>query len=206
MTDSASPRQRGSRELWLDAAYDLLIQGGIDAVKIMPLAKQLNLTRTGFYWYFKDIAELHDAMIQRWEDINTGNLVARCTAEADTICEALFNLTDCWLDRTLFDSELDLAIRNWARIDPELQKRLNAADRLRIKAVTEMFLRFGYSLEQAEVRGMTVIYTQIGYISMQVEENREERLRRVQHYVELFASVSPQPDDIARFTRRHGIG
>ena len=42
MTNQALPRQRGSKEFWLSGAYDLLISGGIEAVKIKPMAKQLN--------------------------------------------------------------------------------------------------------------------------------------------------------------------
>jgi len=170
--NTSSTRQRGSKDLWLNAAYNLLILEGIDAVKIMPLAKKLNLTRTGFYWFFDDIAELHSAMIGRWESKNTGHLVDRCNAQASNICEALFNLMDCWLDQTLFDAPLDLAIRNWARVDTALGYRLNEADNRRIDAVVGMFTRHGFSAEQADVRGLTVIYTQIGYISMDVKETR----------------------------------
>ena len=36
---------RGSREGWLEAGYRALIDSGIDAVKILPLAKRLNLTQ-----------------------------------------------------------------------------------------------------------------------------------------------------------------
>ena len=203
MTNDVLPRQRGSKESWLNAAYELLISGGIEAVKIMPIAKRLNLTRTGFYWYFNDIAELHSAMIQRWETKNTDSLIERCNADAANICEALFNLMDCWFDTRLFDAQLDLAIRNWARVDANLQKRLSDSDKMRIGAVTNIFRRFGFSNTQADVRGMTVIYTQIGYISMQVTEDRQERLFRVQNYVELFAGVHPSDHDTENFTQRH---
>lgn len=202
MNAPSSP-QRGSKGLWLNAAYELLISEGIDAVKIMPLAKVLNLSRTGFYWFFKDIAELHGKMVQRWESKNTGNLVERCDLEALSICEALFNLMDCWLDPTLFDAPLDLAIRNWARVDPDLGQRIREADNKRIDAVARMFARHGFSNEQADVRSLTVIYTQIGYISMQVTENKAERLARVQHYVELFANVRPTACEVQRFLARH---
>lgn len=201
--DASSSRQRGSKELWLNAAYELLISEGIDAVKVMPLAKRLNLTRTGFYWFFEDIAELRRAMVERWESKNTGNLIDRCNVDASNISEALFNLMDCWLDPTLFDARLDLAIRNWARVDTDLQRRLSEADSQRINAVAAMFTRHDFSSEQADVRSLTVIYTQIGYISMQVEENRDERLARVQHYVELFAGVRPLADDVEEFLNRH---
>ena len=142
-------------------------------------------------------------MIRRWEDRNTGNLVARCEAYADSICEAMFNLFDCWLDDALFDARLDLAIRNWARNDAALQARLDRADTRRIEAVAAMFRRFGFSAAQAEVRSLTVIYTQIGYISMQIAEDRLARLARMPDYVEVFTGQAPTETEIARFESRH---
>ena len=201
--NTSPSRQRGSKELWLDAAYEMLVSDGIDAVKVMALAKKLNLTRTGFYWFFTDLDELHSTIIIRWESQNTGNLVDRCNMEASNICDALFNVMDCWLDPSLFDARLDLAIRNWARVAPDLQRRLGDADRARIDAVACMFRHHGFSIEQAEVRSLTVIFTQIGYISMQVEEDRRERLARVQHYVEIFAGTVPALKDVDCFLARH---
>jgi len=206
MSKSAPSRPRGSRELWLDAALDLLVSNGIEAVKIMPLARAVDQTRTGFYWYFKDLGALHDAMVDTWEARNTGQIQARCTAPAQSINQAIFNLMDCWLDPALFDARLDLAIRNWARNDAALARRLDAADNARIAAVRDMFLRFGYSGEQADVRSLTVIYTQVGYISMEVEEDAPARLARVPHYVEMFSGQRPEPGDMAGFMARHHPG
>ncbi len=196
-------RQSGTKDLWLNAAYEVLISEGIDAVKVMSLAKQLNLTRTSFYWYFEDIAALHMEILTRWENQNTRNLVNRCNQDAPDICEALFNLMDCWLDSTLFDAPLDLAIRNWSRVNTDLQQKVSDADFRRTEAVTAMFARYGYTAEQAAVRGLTVIYTQIGYFSMRVKESKAERLARVPHYVELFAGVRPTDEDVGRFLKRH---
>lgn len=199
-------RPRGSRDIWLKAAYELLISDGIEAVKVMALARRLNLTRTGFYWFFKDIAELQREMVAVWESQNTDRLLAHCEKPADTICAALFHLMDCWLNPALFDAPLDLAIRNWARNDAGLQARVSEADRRRIEGVAGIFLHHGFSEAQAEVRGMTVIYTQIGYISMQVQEARAERHARVQQYVELFAGQRPTEREVQAFLARQPQG
>lgn len=203
MDTTSPPRQRGSEDIWLEAAYEVLTESGVEAVKVMSLAKRLGLTRTGFYWHFKDRDELLEAMIRRWEDKNTGNLIARAENYAESISEAMFNLFDCWLDDTLFDARLDLAIRNWARNDPKLQARLDQADRIRTDAVAAMFQRFGYSPAQAQVRSMTVIYTQIGYVSMHVAENWRDRIARMPNYVEVFTGHPPSSSDIKRFEARH---
>ena len=95
---------RGTPEVWLDAAYDLLVEGGVEAVKVMQLAEKLGLSRTSFYWHFPDREALLAGLLDRWQAKNTGNLVARCEAEAATISEAMLNLFDCWIDPALFDS------------------------------------------------------------------------------------------------------
>lgn len=205
MDGSNTQKPKGSEELWLKAAYEALCESGVEAVKVMPLAKRLGLTRTGFYWHFKDRDALLEAMVKRWEDKNTGNLVARCEAYAETICEAMFNLFDCWLDDALFDAPLDLAVRNWARNDPALQVRLDQADASRRDAIEAMYRRFGFTPVQAGVRAATVIYTQVGYISMQVEEDPNNRISRMPAYVEMYTDQTPSEGEMRRFLARHDM-
>jgi len=196
-------RQRGSENIWLDAAHAVLTESGVEAVKVMPLAKQLGLTRTGFYWHFADRDALLEAMVRRWEEKNTGNLIKQTKAFSESITEAMFNLFDCWVDAELFDSRLDLAIRNWARNEPGLQARLNKADKMRSAAVGAMFKKYGYSDAQADARSMSVMYTQIGYISMQVSENWDERIAKMPDYIEVFTGKVPALSEFERFKARH---
>ncbi|TKZ20524.1 TetR/AcrR family transcriptional regulator [Shimia litoralis] len=198
-----SPKHTVAEAAWLDAAYKLLTTQGVEAVKVMPLARMLGVSRTSFYWHFKSREALLEEMIRRWEEQNTGNLVARTEAYAESICEAMFNLFDCWLDSGLFDARLDLAVRNWARNDDALQLRLDEADKCRSGAIADMFKRFGYSDVQAEVRSMSIIYTQIGYISMQVTEDWHERIGRMPDYIKVFTGKYPSDSEIRRFWARH---
>ena len=203
MTKLESSKRQGAENAWLSAAYEVLTESGVEAVKVGVLSKKLGLTRSGFYWYFKDREALLDAMIARWDAKNTGNLIRQTEAYADTITEAMLNLFECWLDADLFDSRLDLAIRNWARNDPDLQRKIEHSDRLRARAIADMYRRFGFSDKQAEVRSMTVLYTQIGYISMQVSEELEERINRMPDYVEVYTDKKPSEREFARFKSKY---
>ncbi|WP_343207537.1 TetR/AcrR family transcriptional regulator [Aliiroseovarius lamellibrachiae] len=198
-------KPKGSVDLWLDAAFDLLIEGGVEAVKVMPLAKRLGLTRTGFYHHFDGREALLEALIARWEAKNTGNLVTQTQAYSETITEAMLNLQDCWLDTGLFDAKLDHAIRNWARHDVQLQPRVDAADATRKAAIQAMFERFGYPAEDAQIRTMAILYTQVGYISMEVTEDTKLRVARIPAYIKLFAGHAPTERELARFRARHGM-
>jgi AcrR family transcriptional regulator len=196
---------RGSETAWLDAAHHLLIESGVESVKIMALANQLALSRTSFYWHFSDREALLDALIKRWEKKNTGNLVARTQLYAESITEAILNLFDCWVDPGLFDARMDFAIRNWAHQSDKLKVILEKDDEERIRAIHAMFLYFGFSQAQAEVRAHTVYYTQIGYISMMVEESLAQRLKRIPAYIESFSGQLPTENELARFISRHPV-
>jgi len=195
---------RGSADLWVDAAYQLLLDGGVEAVKVMPLAKALGLSRTSFYWHFPDREALLEAIVARWEAKNTGNLVARCAAPAGSVCAAVFNLFDCWIDEDLFDSRLDLAIRNWAQNDDTLMPRVKAADAARLAAMRAMLERHGQSPAMAATRANTMIFTQVGYYSMRLGEAVADRLDRMPPYVEVFTGEVPTEAEIAEFFARHG--
>lgn len=196
---------RGSREVWLTAAYDALVDSGVDAVRILPLAKKLNLSRTSFYWFFADREALLATLLQSWRDRNTDGIRQRCGAYAETIAEAMLNVFDCWLDRSLFDSQFEFAVRSWALQSPEVAKEVEAADEARIGALKQMFVRFGYPEHPAEVRARTIYLVQIGYISMNTREDMEVRMKRMPDYVEIFTGQAPQRREMERFASRHGF-
>ena len=52
---------------------------------------------------------------------------------------------------------------------------------------------------------MAVIYTQIGYMAMNVLEPLEQRLERAPGYVELLSGKLPTKEETARFIARHTL-
>ncbi|MBW4024695.1 MAG: TetR/AcrR family transcriptional regulator [Proteobacteria bacterium] len=196
---------RGSRELWLTAAYDCLIDSGVDAVRIQAIGKRLDLSRTSFYWFFQDREALLDALLELWREKNIGNLIKQTAAYAGSIAEAILNLFDCWLDRTLFDSQLEFAVRSWALQSAQVGVEIVKADLARITAITGMFERFGFSATDADVRARTIYLTQIGYISMNTQEDLATRMKRIPYYVTIFTGSVVQPQELARFHARHSF-
>ncbi|WP_112798378.1 TetR/AcrR family transcriptional regulator [Rhizobium sp. SYY.PMSO] len=195
---------RGSQEGWLGAAYEALLESGVDSVKILPLAKKLNLSRTSFYWFFKDREELLAALVARWRDKNTGGIVRQSEAYAETLAEAMLNVFDCWLDEKLFDSKFEFAIRSWALQSEEILNEVQDADRMRVEALTRMFVRFGHPEITADVRARTTYLVQIGYISMQSRENIALRMKRIPEYIAIYTGQAPQQRELDRFFARHG--
>ncbi|MDH0616919.1 MULTISPECIES: TetR/AcrR family transcriptional regulator [unclassified Agrobacterium] len=195
---------RGSHEGWLEAAYQALLESGVDSVKILPLAKKLNLSRTSFYWFFRDREELLAALIARWREKNTGSIVRQSEAYAETLAEAMLNVFDCWLDSALFDSRFEFAVRSWALQSDEILAEVRKADEMRMAALSRMFVRFGHGENTADVRARTTYLVQIGYISMQSEEDVAVRMQRIPDYIAIYTGEMPQPRELDRFYARHG--
>jgi AcrR family transcriptional regulator len=195
---------RGSAEVWLDAAYEALIEGGVDAVRILPLASRLKIARTSFYWFFKDREALLAALADRWSGRNTGALVAATQAYAESEAEAMLNVIGAFIDPSAFDARFEFAVRSWALQSPEMTERVTVADQERIAGLTTMLERWGHGPLDAEVRARTIYLVQIGYISMRANETLAERMRRVPAYVEIYTGQAPRPREMARFHARFG--
>lgn len=203
--DCSENAQRGSQEIWIEAANETLVQSGVDAVRVAALAAKLKLSRASFYWFFRDRDQLLEELLDRWRNKNTGSLVRQCEAYAETIVEAMLNVTDCWFRKEMFDSRLEFAIRSWAIQSADLQAELHAADDIRASSIKRMLMRFGMHEEAADVRARSVYLIQIGYISSQTTEDLATRMKRIPEYVAMYTGVSPVRRELDRFYSRVGF-
>ena len=194
---------RGSAEMWLEGAHELLVDGGVEAVKIGPLAARLGMSRTSFYWHFADREALLAALIDRWQATNTAALLGRLDLPAAGITEAMLNLFDAWVDPGLFDSRAEFAMRTWALTDPAVARRLATEDERRIEALTALFRRHGYEETEAETRARTIYLTQVGYITLRPDEDFDRRMARIPAYVLTFTGKAPTAAETAAFVARH---
>lgn len=198
---SATPGHlKVTRQDWLDAATAVLIERGVDQVKILGLATRLKVSRSSFYWYFHDRKELLDALLARWQTTNTTAFLAACAEPAATITGAVCNLFRCFLDARLFDARLELAVREWSKRAPSVRRHVARADETRLAAIRDMFVRHGYGAEDAQVRSRILYYMQIGYYALSPHETLEARLKLVPAYLEGFTGRRPKASEIAAFT------
>ncbi|MEX3955467.1 TetR family transcriptional regulator [Trinickia sp. EG282A] len=205
MENSNADDARGSPERWLNAAYECLLDGGVESVRILPLAKKLNLSRTSFYWFFTDREALLEALLLRWKSKNTGNWIRQTEAYAESVCEAALNVFDCWFDDAIFDSRHEAAIRSWAQQSPAIAAEIADADANRIAALTRLFERFGYEPLTADVRARAMYLVQLGYVSMKTQEDMPVRMMRIAEYVEIFTGRRAKSRELQRFFARRGM-
>lgn len=189
-----------TRQDWLNVARNILIAEGISQVKILTISERLNVSRSSFYWYFKSRKELLSALLKDWEETNTAVLIAHCEKPARSICHAVCNLFNCFVDRELFDHLLDFGIREWSRRNKEVRAVIDSNDAKRVEAIAKMFVRFDYPADEADIRARVLYYMQIGYYALDLSETVEERLSRVPGYLYSFTGVMPELADIQTHT------
>ncbi len=203
MTDAARSEPpahtKVTREEWLQAALDTLIEDGVDRVKILNLATRLQVSRSSFYWYFKDRRELLDTLLDHWRQTNTRAIAEQAALPSQTITEGIIHVFRCWVDERLFDPRLDFAIREWARRSSRVRQILDAADDERVRVIAGLFERHGFEPTEAFVRARVLYFMQIGYYALDLGESLPQRQALARHYLKCFSGQDPRPEELTEF-------
>src|SRR5690606_22247704 len=109
----APSRIRFTKADWMNLAVEVLVTEGIDQVKAQSMAKRMGVARSSFYWFFPKIQDLHEELLEHWLTRNTGPIIERAMRPAPTVTRAVCNVFECWVDRDLFDPNLDIGVRLW---------------------------------------------------------------------------------------------
>ena len=192
---------RSTREDWLALSLETLIQSGIGGVKVLVMARQLKVSRSSFYWFFKSPEDLHQAMLDTWLERNTHPILQSAQAPSATINQAILKVFGCWVNPGLFDPRLDIAVRLWARSDTKVRAVVTRADAQRLEALQQMFARYGYSHADALVRARVLYFTQIGQYTLEIDEDIETRLTRAHTFAQVYSGEPVDPGDYQDFSR-----
>jgi len=156
-TRTKTPKENAPRldsAAWMAAAFDVLAEGGIDAVRVEPLAKALNITKGSFYWHFADRRALLDAMLQSWMEGRIAAIRQQAT-DRGTPAVALRQLADLYTRRSnLRGLAIELEIRALARTDGAATEVVRNVDRARLAQVTGLFAGLGWPRAEAQSRAV----------------------------------------------------
>ena len=92
---------------------------------VLDLSERLGVSRSSFYWYFKNRDDLLDELLLRWESSNTRSIVRQSEAPADSISEAVCNVFRCWVEPELFSPRLDFAVSEWVRRSEKVRRAVD---------------------------------------------------------------------------------
>ena len=151
---------RTPRSSGIDAGLRALAAGGPDAVRIEPLAQELGVTRGGFYWHFEDRQALLEEMLDTWELRSTDEVLERVEREGGDPRAKVRRAGMLTFSRELLP--IDLAIRDWARRDRAVARRLRRVDNRRMEYLRTLIGTFCSDADDIEARGMLAFSLAIG--------------------------------------------
>ena len=185
-TPTVAPRNgQLTRADWVSAARGLLIARGIGAVGVRALATAMQVTSGAFYWQFRNLEDLHQALRTDWAERNTAPFTRAIAAAGSEGLRQYLAWVRVLVAEDEFDPRYDNAIRNWAHGSRATADVLTQVEAFRIAQLRGVFEALGFTGPQAEIRARVAYYHQVGYNAMRVGETREQRLRNVPFYAEI---------------------
>ena len=165
---------RTPRTSWIEEGLRALGVGGPDAVRIEKLAQALGVTKGGFYWHFDDRHALLDEMLDAWERVVIDEVIERVEGEggdARAKLRRLFALAASGGDLM----KIELAIRDWARRDKAVAKRLRRIDNRRMEYMRSLFGAFCPDEDDVEARCILAFSLWIGNHFMAADHGARSR-------------------------------
>jgi AcrR family transcriptional regulator len=164
------------RQDWLAIGIQTLVERGIEAVKIDPLAKLLNVTRGSFYWHFKNRDDLLAEILREWETCNTKSVIAQIEDLKSSPSSKLLSLFEIAAQD---DNRLEKAVRIWSVNDDRAAAAINQVDQQRLDYLQTLFLQLGFSEIDAKVRAQIVYSVRLGWFVMVSSSQSTERLTEI---------------------------
>jgi AcrR family transcriptional regulator len=181
------PKKRSlTKDDWVRAAMELLRTRGIGGVRVLPLAKQLRVSRGSFYWHFESHSDLLDSMLDWWDREMTDVVIDHANAARGSAKKRLLLAVGDIVGNDL--SRYDSAIRSWAQGDKKAMKALRRVIRKRLDYISGVFEEAGFPLREARARGDLLAVYLMSEAAIHIEESLETRLRLVRRQVRFLTS------------------
>jgi AcrR family transcriptional regulator len=164
-----------SAQDWIDFGLKTLAKNGFPALKAEPLARALGVSRGSFYWHFADIGAFHAAVLGRWREVATEQIIAgveaaRAAGGDESPLAVLLKVT--------FRSKhvLEKAVRSWAANDARARAAVAAVDRRRLDYIEGLLTEAGLAGEVARARAQILFWAFFGYAlsDQQIAQDKQQ--------------------------------
>jgi AcrR family transcriptional regulator len=169
-----APPTRTPPSKWIEEGLRALAAGGPDAVRVEALARALGVTKGGFYRHFDARPALLDEMLDTWERLGVDRVIERVEdggGDARARLRRLFALTSSTGDLV----KIELAIRDWARRDRAVAKRLRRVDNRRTDYLRSLFRGLCADEDEVELRCLIALGLFIGVPAIAADRGPRRR-------------------------------
>src|SRR2546429_5484218 len=170
----------GKGDSWIEAGFRELARSGVDGVRVEVLAKNLGVTKGGFYRRFRDRAALLEGMLQSWSAGRISSIEAQTSLDGTTARERLKALIRLYSERMNTEGmAVELAIRQWARSDETAAAAVASVDAARLKNVGQLYRATGLASEDADAQAFLFYCFIFGQSLLFLERGQRKRAQLV---------------------------
>ena len=186
MPEKKKKTRRISKAQWLDMALEVLETDGVAGVRIEILAKRLEISKSGFYWHFKNRDHLLKDMLDYWSHELTE--VATENSQLLTLKpkSRLIKTAEMILEHDL--TRYEIPIRQWALQDAVAARAVRKVNRLRLDFIGGAFSELGFTGDDLDMRTMLFTCYHTWEAPMFREVTRKRRRELIAKRIELLTS------------------
>ncbi len=181
-------KRRLGREDWVHGALEILFEKGISGIKVVVLAERLGVTSGSFYWHFKKVQDLLDAVLDFWEHEQTDHIIRDAQEYDGDPGERIYRLMHQVIEEGA--AEPDHAIAVWSKSDSSVQEVYQRTLHRRFGFAEWMFREAGFPELDARARGRIMVAYLMGESAsgLKADDNWQQVLRH--HWEVLVANPS----------------
>src|SRR5919197_2043776 len=159
----AMSRGRSSNQLsasdWVRAAMEAIVEGGVAAVAVEPLAARLGTTKGSFYHHFPNRDALIVATLEEWERSQTEAVIERVELIPDPGERLRAVLAAAFADRPggMRDAALQASATH-----PLVKPIVQRVTERRLRYFTDRYVELGFSRPRARRRAVMLYLSYIG--------------------------------------------
>lgn len=170
----------GKGDVWVEAGFKELARAGIEGVRVEVLAKNLGVTKGGFYRRFADRAALLETMLRHWREGRSASIAQQTSLHGEAPRERLRAVIQLYSERLNPEGmAIELAIRQWARSDENAAAAVASVDAARLGHVAELYRATGLAAEEAEAQAFLFYCFIFGQSLLFVERGPRKRSQLV---------------------------
>lgn len=158
---------------WIYAAFRALCEGGANAIRVEALAREIGSTKGSFYWHFKDLADLQEAMLDYWQSHGTTQVIDIADEMSDPK-DAILEIVRRAISgppESAGGLVTEVAIRDWGRWSEIAKARILHVDKSRIDYLNELFQKVGYDAATAKQKAQILYSVYVGATHLRATGN-----------------------------------
>lgn len=167
-------------DVWIEAGFKELARSGVEGVRVEVLAKNLGVTKGGFYRRFRDRRALLADMLARWREGRIAAIEQQASLDGASARDRLKALIRLYSERMNTEGmAIELAIRQWARSDEAAAEAVGSVDAARLKNVAQLYRATGLASEEADAQAFLFYCFVFGQSLLFLERGARKRAQLV---------------------------